>query len=295
MIWEAARSISGDDATAWRLGIATPDWASLPGVRKGQLAARRKAETDGVSHKEVIAQEPVLPPELSRRFSPRTIELLPPTHDDFKRALTGLYRNLGLPDPRASLLDVLADAGTGSELGFRFLESHLTDLLLKYPELQRPRSQSKNGPAKNVVSKVAYDVELRNAHSIMEQAEIVVMLLRTQVSFHGPVLFPQRKLEDALMQEPKGLSLVGFQESCDSLMAGLRLRYSKTIPEANELQKAFWDNAHIVAYFASRTLEASPSYLENHKLIHLFTHVYLRVSRAISAWEYVARLNPEDV
>jgi hypothetical protein len=254
-----------------------------------------KAETDGVSHKEAIAEEPVLPPELARRFSPRHIELMPPSREDFKRALTGLYRDLGLPDPRPSMLDVLADAATGSELGFRFLESHVTDLLIKYPQLQRPRGKPDNRPVKDVVARAAYDVELRNAYALMEQAEIVVMLLRTQVTFHGAVLFPQQKLEDALVQEPKGLSLPRFQECCDALLAGLRLRYAKSVPEANELQKVFWDHAHIVAYFAFRTIQEKPTYLENHKLINLFTHVYLRVSRAISSWEYVVRLNPEDV
>jgi hypothetical protein len=256
--------------------------------------ALEKAEVDGISHRDAIDQEPVLPPELARRFSQRYIQILPPTREDFRRALTALYLDLGLPDPRASMLDVLVDAAVGSELGFRFLESHLTDLLLKYPELQRPRKSLDSKPAKRTVPQAAYDQELRNAHALMEQAEIVVMLLRTQVSFHGPTLFPPQSEEDRLLEAPKPISLPGLQESCDALIAGLRMRYVGSVSEANDLQKVFWHEAHIVARFAARALQEHPTYLEKHRLINLFTHTYLRVSRAISAWEHVAWLNPVE-
>jgi hypothetical protein len=257
--------------------------------------AHRQAQKDRKTHEEVLRSEPGIPEEISGRFNRQLIQVTPPTRDDFRGALKRLYSSLKVPASE-SLLDVVVDAALSAEVGMRFIEDHLSDLLLRYPELrQKPADRAARKPGKQVITKAAYDKELFDAYSLMEQAEIVVMLLRTQVGFHGPTLFPPVNLEDALLQgQPKRISLLGLMESCDSLIAGLRMRFARNKEQQQELHKVFWAEAHLVAYFAAGALREHPAYLRDNRLINLFTHVYLRVSKALQAFEYVCSLNPDE-
>ena len=243
---------------------------------------------EGESHLDLVEQDPVIPVEIARRFS-TMIEVKPPTQKDFTRILARLYDDLGLPDPSHSLVEVVAEAAASSGKGMRWLEAHLLDVLVKYPALRKPVPEADTiKEERPVVTPAVFEAACMDAYGQMAAVEPMLAFLAAQVRLHADHLFPAQ--EDFF--PPGQPSPVVLLEKIGLLQVGLRIRYARSAKGRALDSDCLWKQGHAVCAFISMALENDLKYLQEHKLIGLFTQTQVRVSRILSAWEYICTVEP---
>jgi hypothetical protein len=244
------------------------------------------AAVEGESHLDMV--DPVIPVEIARRFS-TMIEVKPPTQRDFSRILARLYDELGLPNPSHSLVEVVAEAAASSGKGMRWIEAHLLDVLVKYPALRKPVPVADTiKEERPVVTPAMFEAACMDAYGQMAAVEPMLAFLATQVRLHADHFFPAQ--EDFL--PPGQPSPVVLLEKIGLLQVGLRIRYARSAKGRALDSDCLWKQGHAVCGFVSLALENDLKYLQEHKLIGLFTQTQVRVSRILSAWEYICTVEP---
>ena len=191
------------------------------------------------------------------------------------------------------MLDVVSDAACNSGLGFRFIESHLVDLLIRYPNLQRPRQTPKPKAASRSVSSAAYEGQKQDVFAQLVTLQPAIAHLRVQVRLHHAHFFPVSEDSDPFLGEVSGA--VDFDQKCLDLLAGLQLSYATSDKSRFELEALLWKDAHKVVEFLTDRLDRDLTWLSSHSLISLFTICQLRLARMIAAWQHLTSLEAAEL
>jgi cytidylate kinase len=249
----------------------------------------RQAQRDGESHSAALRSTEHIPEEISSRFNRRIVEVLAPTRDDYRRALSRLYSDLGLP-ASDSLLDVVTDGAVAADTGMRFIEDHLADLLIRYPSLRRALPPPDQTAVKRLaLAPAAFDAALKDSFDQMAAVEPALAYLQVQVRMHASHFFP--KLHECLLETGPS-EAVDFLEQIDCLERGLRIRYSTSADLKANNNEALWIAGNGVLDFINLHLEGGATYLQDHRLLGLFTNLQVRISRILDAWGFICSVEP---
>ena len=87
---------------------------------------------EGPNYANLVAQSKLVPEEVAFRFHPVPILISPPTREDYAEALTSIHNELNY---HAEVTEELLDEATGSNLGVRWIEGYLTNVLISHQDL----------------------------------------------------------------------------------------------------------------------------------------------------------------
>jgi DNA polymerase III delta prime subunit len=255
--------------------------------------AYAKAQEDGISHREAMRANMGIPEELSARFNSRFIEVTAPDRIDFGRALTRVYRDLDMPMPNPSVMKTIVEAAMDAGVGMRFVEQHLTDLLLQYPGLRRKtaataaRGETKKKPR---VPAAVHAEAINHVHGLMEKLDPVIAILQTHLRLHRPHFFPDAQDQLAL-EGTRQMTAGALNQVCGDLIKGLHIRYYPN--DREELNKLLWDNGHALSCYLQNCLQDDLPYLVHNKLVGTFVHCHSMTSRMLSAWHHALSMIPD--
>lgn len=306
VVSEAISFADGDSRLA-ACGWSNADIAGLRSVLVIGAGAfldglEQATDQDTNSHLAAIANHCAIPDEVRLRFNSRILYVEPPNAQDYRDAFRRLYQDLGLPLPSPGKLDNLIAAAEEAKAGMRFVEQHVSDLLIAYPHLRRGQLR---GP-KLTVS--ADEPEKKSNLEFVSRSrlnELIDQLYEQTQALEAPLVHVQAlfRIHEGQFSKVRGdvidpatkaaITASNLHTDFTSLLGGLRYYYAVEDKEFDQCNTDLWLAGHRVQAAVWGAIILEQQFLLEERYLALFTEVFARLSRLLKAVKHFSTVSEE--